>query len=359
MSSYNCFSKRAMLFSCLLGAFFLLSSYGSNIRSLANKNSSDERLIIGVITQPIPKTKNKSEPIGYIDATYVDLLESYNVSVVPIYHGLTHKAIRVLLNRIDGLLLTGGTTTLMKYNRTIPDDDSETEGGDAPEGDYKTAIGFSKFGRFLQNLIYQASDLNKLNGTFPVYAICLSNEMLGLSYADSLSLLRNFTRWKKKDRLAPIKFIANKSSSKIMSGLSDSLISKMENSPSQLFHHHYSLSYEVASKDSSFSKEFEIVATAKDIYDNEYVAIMESKTRPFIGTQFHTNKIQSGSGTDDTQEKIQDYFMKYLINLAKKRKRSRKSDQQFIEKLGIKSSQKKRIPTYTGGDVYLIDFSKK
>lgn len=356
-----CFGNRIIRIIYLLGAFFLLSSYGANLRSAADTSSSEasigKRLIIGVVTQPIPKSENPSLPIGFIDATYVDLLARFNVTAIPIYHDLSHTSLNVLLDRIDGVLITGGPTSLLKFNHSEDDEYSDDSDNAGAAKHQREIIGLSKFGRFIQRLAYQVANINKVNGTFPIYGICLGNEALGLAFAKDLDILQRNTRWKKEDQLAPIRFVAAQEKSKIMSGLPIELRNKMEGSDAHLFRHHWSLSYSAALNDSSFMKEFEIVATARDIHNTEYVAIIESKTNPFFGTQFHTNRIKDGKNTEDLQKEIQAYFFEYLINLANNRERPHSQDKRLIETFGITSDQKTKINTYHEGDVYVIDFA--
>lgn len=139
------------------------------------------RPIIGILSQPSswPKIFDPDE-FSYIAASYVKFLEAAGARVIPLKYDMSRQNLTKLLFSINGLLIPGGGTDLIKETHE-------------KNNNSKKKMEKSEFFETGEFLISLAREMNEKGDYFPVWGTCLGYELMVMSVAnDSSNVLSMF-----------------------------------------------------------------------------------------------------------------------------------------------------------------------
>ncbi|XP_012557041.2 gamma-glutamyl hydrolase [Hydra vulgaris] len=235
--------------------FFCLVSLLFNFLIKFSKSENDEqRLSIGIPVMKITDEnllKHKPELRGksYIAASYVKFVELAGSRAVAITPNLSDNQLNTIFNSINGLLFPGGNVNLVD----------------------------SKYYYLTKRLAEMASKLNDEGIHFPILGICRGMQAL-VKHSKELMVptdSQNFTsslKWHKESPLFRNSFYLIKKDTELYNITSH--------------FHQYSFLPTI-----SINTTFDVIATSIDRKGKEFVSIIQDRTLPFYGVQFHPEKI--------------------------------------------------------------------
>lgn len=223
--------------------------------SLSNRNSLNDRPVIGILTQLV--SDDVMRPFGktYIPASYVKYIESGGSRVMPIRLTLTTADYESIFQKINGLLLIGGAADL------------ETSD-------------FAKVAKIFYHLALKANDAGDY---FPIWGTCMGMQLLSVLVAGG-NLLTNTTA---ENRAMPLNLTAEAYSSRLFKGFPDTLMKAVTEEPLTGNFHHFGLTVKTFQRNKKLNRFFNVLST--NIADNgaHFVSTIESKKYPIYGVQWH------------------------------------------------------------------------
>ncbi|CAI5516310.1 unnamed protein product [Closterium sp. Naga37s-1] len=227
--------------------------------------------LIGVLSQPgiadsgeIARVFNATEEnhfanLSYIAASYVKFIEAGGARVVPIIYNEPRRQILKKLRLVNGLVLPGG--------------DANKRG---------------RFLRTVRRLLKMAMSFNDNGDYFPIYAECLSFEMLTIILSTGGRKVLEPTNAK---RPSTLQFVGEWAKDRNMfAWMRRRLVDRLEKENLTMENHKYGLTPETFNADEGLSSFFNILTTTADEDGKEYISTVEAKRYPFTALQWHPEK---------------------------------------------------------------------
>ncbi|CAI5480455.1 unnamed protein product [Closterium sp. Yama58-4] len=227
--------------------------------------------LIGVLSQPgiadsgvIARVFNATEEnhfanLSYIAASYVKFVEAGGARVVPIIYNEPRRQIIKKLRLVNGLVLPGG--------------DANKRG---------------RFLRTVRRLLKMAMSFNDNGDYFPIYAECLSFEMLTIILSTGGRKVLEPTNAK---RPSTLQFVGEWAKDRNMfAWMRRRLVDRLEKENLTMENHKYGLTPETFNADEGLASFFNILTTTADDDGKEYISTVEAKRYPFTALQWHPEK---------------------------------------------------------------------
>ncbi|XP_014291223.1 gamma-glutamyl hydrolase [Halyomorpha halys] len=300
----------------------------------------NERPIIGILAQEVTDIIGKKYPYSksYIAASYVKAIEGSGARVIPIFIDKNEAYYREIIRSLNGLVLPGGNVWFYKFDDKTPKDN-----------------GYLRAAEILYEEVKKINREGQEN--FPILGICLGLEVM-------LFIEANKKEYREMGRLnqsiMSLDFCEGCNESILFKNLNETeknIVDTLKK-PLHYFSHQFYITQEVMNE--KFNN-WKIISTIKPGNTNNLsIAIAESMKFPFIGLQFHPEKIYEWSTKQKrsiSQEAISAcrYFFDWLVMESKKNKN--KFDNSDLENELLISNYHK---TFTAGrlnfdELYLFD----
>ena len=222
-------------------------------------------LVIGIVTLDVQKKLNLKKTT-YMFTSYTKWLEENNLEWIPISIYDTKKSVYKKLKKINGVFLTGGTQDLIDENGLS-----------------------TNYKKVLEIIVNYAKQKNNKGTVFPILATCLGFEsLINILTSNHLKLKRASNENETK------KVYLSKEAFKSNLNLIFSYKELRDFSKEPLFYYHHSYGYEKKDVEENpfFKANLRALGFNTDDNNKEILAIFEHKKYPFIGWQFHPEKIQ-------------------------------------------------------------------
>ena len=226
---------------------------------------SKNTLVIGIVTLDVSK-KLHLPKTNYMFTSYAKWLEQNNLEWIPITLNDSPSTLFEKLEKINGIFLTGGSQDLIDKN------------------------GFpTNYKQILATVVNYAKIKNIKGTVFPILGTCLGfQSLLNILTNNNLALVRASNE--NETRKVDITKEGYKSNLNLIFSQED--LKNFSEEP--LFYYHHSWGYLKEDTDSSeiFKANINPLGYNLDDKGREILAIFEDKKYPFIGWQFHPEKIQ-------------------------------------------------------------------
>ena len=259
-----------------------------------------QELVVGILTLPISHIlKNKIRKaikakvpmaefasyskilnnMTFYPSSYAKWLEHNGIKTVPITINQPIGKIYSLIDQLDGLLLTGGATPLFLKNNIIQVDSSGVGSSTKIKhpSDYLNIVG---------QIIRYAKKKN-LDKPFPVWGTCLGFEAIILDES-RLSVTMSFVHNNNKNLSSTLE--GPESSFRMASFLTPSELIYLQTQPASFFNHDYAFTTHNFLRNHWLNNQYDLVASTK-AGPTTVVSMIEHKTLPIYGVQFHPEKI--------------------------------------------------------------------
>ncbi|XP_034090907.1 gamma-glutamyl hydrolase isoform X1 [Gymnodraco acuticeps] len=240
-------------FACLF--FACCFCYSIARPTKLNQEASNDRPVIGILTQMISDTAMKPFGKTYIPSSYVKYIESGGSRVMPIGLTLTTADYESIFRKINGLVFIGGAVDLEKSD-------------------------YARVAKIFYRLALKAND----NGDFfPIWGTCMGMQLLTVLVAGK-SLLEKTTA----DNVAlHLNLTSEANSSKMFEGFPQKLMSALTEEPLTGNFHHYGLSVKNFQENEPLRSFFSLLST--NVAENQvhFVSTIEGRKYPFYGVQWH------------------------------------------------------------------------
>ena len=212
------------------------------------------RPLIGILSQPgDPATGRDS----YIAASYVKFVEASGARVVPFFHDAPTEETDARFAAVNGILIPGGAARLSPGHT---------------------------FFDVAARVLDLATDANlKQKQHFPVFAICLGFEALGVHLSGNSSLLSNFDA---EDTAAPLYFTEAAEKSRLFGSMPRKVRESLASKPFARESHSWGISLASFEGEEKLKEQLEVLSLSSDPEGRVYVSSMEHKTLPFSATQW-------------------------------------------------------------------------
>ena len=290
--------------------------------------------IVGILTLPVSKvlrnkihqnifeshseTKiitelNELERMSFFPSSYAKWLRRHNVQIVPIDIYSSDDDLRLIMQSVDGVLLTGGAVPLIHSDTKIRIDDSFSNIGRVTELSFYT--------RKIRQIVTIAKELNgQRNNRYPIWGTCLGFEGLILAEA---GLDVRFSDIDNNNFNTRLHLTEQGTQSNFVSFFPQKTIDAVQKDPIFFFNHDHAFFLSEFEKNEALSREYKVVATATTKYDKypePIVAVIENRNFPFYGVQFHPEKnafeskvnADRSKATLQIMDKIAEFFCEKL-----------------------------------------------
>lgn len=264
------FGSRTSLYTTVLIDSCYRSRPNSTYEQQATTNLiKEERVltetpVIGIITNPVPFAGYDT----YVMGAYVRYVEQSGAKVVPIHHKASDEEICTQLEKINGVILQGGTTAIMTTDGEL-----------------------SFYGKKIKVIVEKAKELNARGIHFPIWAICLGFQALAAveaPYKDTIAM----NSFDSLDCCDKVKFVSEPSVSRMYKSIPEGLLLAMQNEEITYNNHHDGVYLSTFDKYSELKENYNVITTSTDRQGVEYVATFEHKQFPFYAHQYHPEKVQ-------------------------------------------------------------------
>ena len=227
----------------------------------------NDRPVIGIldISNEAASGKNSKSGLGtFMHAQYVKFLESAGAIVVPIHYDNTYEETEYLMNRINGVLFTGGG---LEFN------DPETE----------EPIEYTRTARHIFN---KAIELNDKGVHFPLWGTCMGHQLLLYMFYGTEGFMNRTDASSTSD---PLHFaFTDKNSTKLFKDFPDELLRIAGEEPlTANFHNWGVLTERFLDPQTNLTQFYRLLATSTDRKGVSYVANTEAYNYPFFTAQYH------------------------------------------------------------------------
>jgi len=223
------------------------------------------RPIIGIVTLPSNYAQFPNHDWSYFPASYVKFIEAGGAQVVPIQYDLPEDKIIHLLDRLNGVLFTGGDSYIAYPNNTL-----------------------SRYGQSLNVIVNYVVQQNTNGNYYPIWGTCLGFEAIGILLQKNISILTadcNGCQKVNKNNEFNIYY-----QSRLFKGLDQDLKTAMTTANISLFAHSSMFHADTFQKAYPIKEILTPVTFSYDDSGVKYVSSFESPTLPIYGTQFHQEK---------------------------------------------------------------------
>lgn len=239
--------------------------------------------IVGILTLPTSKNDQiwSKSSFSQIPASYVKWIEQSGLRVIPIKFDLPLKSIRILLRKINGLVIPGGAANFInqhkcKFIKKII----------KVKKKYKKYCA-SRFMKTVNFILKEAIIMNENNIFFPIWGTCLGFEVILVSLSKQTLPRRKINSLNHSQNV-----FWEKINSKYFIRMNKSDLNNMQNKKILFYNHIYGILPEDIMKNKYLKDSINIIATTKMDDNTKFVSIFEHSKYPFIGVQFHPEKIQ-------------------------------------------------------------------
>jgi len=200
---------------------------------------------------------------NYIPRSYVRWLQSAGAKVVPIQWDLPFDQIDYLLDRLNGVVFTGGNIGVLKNNSPTPI--------------------YNAFRHITEYILRKNQHCN----FYPLWGTCMGFWNIVRTIARNMSILTPCD-----DCIYVRRNVYPKQSykSKMLRNLPQDLRKKMNQDRLSVFLHHGMIMPQVFQKSPRLRKYLTPVAYSYDVSGKQYVSMAESPRYPIYATQFHPEK---------------------------------------------------------------------
>lgn len=237
--------------------------------------------VVGILTLPTSlkdQTFAKSS-FSMIPGSYVKWLEQAGIRIIPIRYDMPKKVIAKMMTLINGILITGGSTALFhnrsracRFKRLLD----------------PTILCPSEYMRTADFIIRRAIALYKRGKPFPVWGTCLGYEAILIS-------LSHYTLRRKK--ILSINHslnleVAPEAQAFMARYFGADLVASVNREPLIYFNHKYAFTPRQLRENKYLARAVQVLTSTKLENNQLVVSMVRHRTYPFIGVQFHPEKIQ-------------------------------------------------------------------
>jgi gamma-glutamyl hydrolase len=237
--------------------------------------------VVGILTLPTsPKDLTFSKnSFSMIPGSYVKWLEQAGIRIIPIRYDMPHRVIGKLMNSINGILITGGSTRLFRNDSTLCKLKRMLNEHVVCPSKYLATVNF---------IINQAKKMFDAGNPFPVWGTCLGYETMMIS-------LSKYTL--RRRRVSSINHSLNLSLNPkflpfFKKYFDPDLIQAVNDKPLIYFNHKFAFRPKQIMHNAEVGNEIDILSTTKLENNQVVVSMLKHRRYPFIGVQFHPEKIQ-------------------------------------------------------------------
>ena len=200
---------------------------------------------------------------------YVNFLHMAGLDVYPIPTTASREEIRAILSKVNGVLLPGGMSNVVK----------ET-------GDLTNPIVFSEYTKAVKLIMQEAIDINRSGTYFPVFGICLGFEAMIAVAANDLSIIEKCEKCVNYN--ATLEYTIDPEKSKLYSGLPKDIIEHMATVKSTHNFHSYMVDAKKFAKIPELTSMYKITSMSKSKDDSfDFISSIEAIDYPFYAIQYH------------------------------------------------------------------------
>lgn len=235
------------------------------------------------------KLKEMLKNGSYISETYINWLQSVNLTILPIDINLKDEELLLEIEKCDGLLLTGG-------REVFYDQEQQHNKSEKIPAEYLKKI---------EKIIQRVKEINDFKRNYPVWGTCLGFEAILITDSKYTVMRHDVNNHIKAP--APIKILENKSRSNHF--FSKSEFKTMEKMNITYFNHKYGLFVDEILNNENLKDSVDAIGVfEKD--GHSLLVWYEYKNYPIIGVQFHPEKFTKLN--DSKQDTLP--FFQYNIN---------------------------------------------
>ncbi|XP_029294707.1 gamma-glutamyl hydrolase [Cottoperca gobio] len=220
-----------------------------------NQEATNDRPVIGILTQIVSDEVMKPFGRNYIPSSYVKFIESGGSRVMPIRLTLTSDEYETIFSKINGLLLIGGAVNL------------ETSD-------------FATVAKIFYRLALRANDKGDF---FPIWGTCLGMQLLTVLVAGE-DLLAKTTA---ENVALPLNLTTEAASSRMFEGFPNKLMRALTREPLTGNFHHFGLTVKTFQENEKLETFFSLLSTNVAENGVHFVSTIEGKRYPFYGVQWH------------------------------------------------------------------------
>ena len=271
----------------------VLTLFAKSISKLIAKNYSDE------FTALAPTVKDVIDNASYITESYMEWLQSVGFRAVPLDIRSEDDQLLSELERLDGILLTGGSQQF--YAKTSLNKPSKLErqsgqGTDFPELLFAGKVP-DEYLIKVQKIVQKVKQINDQRRRFPLWATCLGFEAT-LITDSHFSLLRHEVD---NELRAPLPVDVVNFDTRSIRFFDPEELRLFGQRDLFYFNHKFGFKLDEVLSNPYLKDQVVVVATiTKEA--RQLVVWFEYKDYPFIGTQFHPEKFEGPGGPEESSE---------------------------------------------------------
>ena len=237
--------------------------------------------VVGILSLPTSRKDQTFSQASFsmIPGSYVKWLEQAGIRIVPIRYDMPKRVIEQMMSLVNGILITGGSTALFRektarcrFSRIL---------------DRKKSCP-SPYMRTVHRIVRRATQLQRAGNPFPLWGTCLGFEALLIS-------LSRFTlrRSKVLSTNHSLNLKQNAGSAAFFRHyFGAGLTRSVSQNPIIYFNHKFGFRPRRVQTNKQLGGQVQVLATTKLETGEEIVSMVRHRTLPFIGVQFHPEKIQ-------------------------------------------------------------------
>ncbi|KAM4746944.1 gamma-glutamyl hydrolase-like [Rhinophrynus dorsalis] len=277
--------------SSLLALLLVFSPLGSAV-PLLNVSGTNERPIIGILSQEVTDHVFVQFGKTFIPDSYVKFLESAGCRVVPIRLNLPEEDYIKLFHSINGVLFPGGSVDLQH----------------------------SSFARTAGIFYRLAIEATSSGHYFPVWGTCMGFQIL-TALTSGKNLLSSNSAY---NISLPLNLTSEVSSSRMFLHAPPELLHVLGKEKVTANFHHYGITPQTFRANEKLSNFYRILSTNRDQNEVEFVSTIEARDYPIYGVQWHpeVNRFQwrSDHAYPHSVNAIwtSQYFANFFVNEARK-----------------------------------------
>ena len=259
------------------------------------KKIKNRKIVIGILTAPIPDKNDELNAKSYLYKSYVDWVNLKNVKIVPLQYNLPKHILLLLLNQINGIIMVGGSVNNLNTHKM---------------NTYKQYLGTCKY------IINHAKNENNKKRHFPLFSICLGFEIMGILAQKKIGSEKEFNKSSidkiQNKGLYPLHF--NNEDSRLKALFTSAEREQISKKPSVYYSH--KLSFNLSKKYAKKIEKKQLIASSARKNGKHYITSMEHRNYPFYSTLFHPEKpkflsyIQNTNTSNLVSLRLIDFFVK-------------------------------------------------
>jgi len=227
--------------------------------------------VIGIVSTPsdFPQAYSPTQ-FSYIKDMYVDFVIAADAIPIAIPWDLPVRDMVTILNSVNGLLFTGGDTSLWEYDANANE------------------MLFSNFTKRVAFIVDQVMKMNDRGVHFPIYGVCQGHQVIPLAVFGKPSAIDHFLHYGQLDTLD---FPIEGKESRMFRNMPNHLFSFLNSKKSMYFNHKYGFNASVLEEQKILEDFFFITAKGTDDNGKEFIAALEAKNYPIYTVQYHPERI--------------------------------------------------------------------